>query len=115
MGQVVPPSPPIDDGLLSRKMPMLGRTVGRIFDFSFGGRTAHGHEMALELVPGADLRCVLHHFSSLTCLKGSWGQVWPESDPNPKLKSRFQFPNISPGQDVLGACNTLTLSVFSLR
>jgi hypothetical protein len=64
----------------------LGRTYGRSLDFSFGGRTENGHEMVLELVSGADTRCVLHHFSSLTCLKGSWGQV---CGPKQKLKSRL--------------------------
>ncbi len=38
------------------------------------------HEIALELVSWANLRCVLHLFSSLTCLKGSWGQLWPTND-----------------------------------
>ena len=65
---------------------------------SFGGRTEHGHEMLLDFVSGADFRCVLHHFSSPTCLTGSWGQVVPESGPKPKLKSRFEFPNIGPTQ-----------------
>ncbi len=61
---------------------------------SFGGRTANGHEMVLELVSGADFRCVLHLLLSLTCLKRSWGQVWPETGPKPKLKYRFQFPSL---------------------
>ncbi len=64
----------------------LGRTYGMISDFSFGGRTENGHEMVFELVFGVDVRCLLHHFSSLTCLKGSWGQVWPGHGPKPKLK-----------------------------
>ncbi len=68
---------------------MLGRTYGRILDFSFGGRTENGHETVLELVSGADFRCVLHHVSSLFGLLGSWGQVWPENGPKPKLKSIF--------------------------
>ena len=37
--------------------------------------------MALELVYGANFRRVLHHFSSLTRLKGSWGQLWPKTGP----------------------------------
>ena len=70
--------------------------------------------MVLELVSGADFRCVLHHFSSLTCLKGSWGQVWPESGPKPKLKFRFQFPNRSLTQfrfhgNIAGSCSILGL------
>ncbi len=64
----------------------LGRTYGRISDGSFGGRAEKRHEMALCLAPGADCTCVLHHFSSLTRLKGSWGQAWPENGPKPKLK-----------------------------
>ncbi len=55
----------------------LGRTYGRIFDLCFDCRTENGHEMALELVPGVDFRCVLHHLSR------SWGQVWLESGPKP--------------------------------
>ncbi len=54
---------------------ILGRTYWRILDFSFGGRTENGHEMALELVSGVDFRCIVHHVSSLTRLKRSWGQV----------------------------------------
>ena len=52
--------------------------------------------MVFEFVSGADLRCVLHHFPSLTCLNGSWGHVWPENGPKPKHEFRFEFPNISP-------------------
>ncbi len=39
------------------------------------------HEVALQLVYGANFRCVLYHFSSLTRLKGSWGKLWPKTDP----------------------------------
>ncbi len=53
------------------------RTYGKILDFSCGD------EFVLELVSGADFRCVLHHISSLTHLKKSWGQVWLESGPKP--------------------------------
>ena len=70
-------------------------------DFSFGGRTQNRYEMALELVSGADFRCVLHHLSSLTRLKGSWGQVWSENDPKPKLKSKilpYVLPSPNPGR-----------------
>ena len=46
--------------------------------------------MALELVSGASLGCVLHYFSTLTHWRGSRGQVWPESGrKSPKL--RFYF------------------------
>jgi hypothetical protein len=68
---------------------VLGRTYGRILDFSFGDRTENENEMVLKLVSGVEFSCVLYHFSSPTCLKGSWGQVWPENGPKPKLKSIF--------------------------
>ncbi len=70
---------------------ILGGTYGRILDFSFGSRTENGHEMAVEFVSGADFRHVLHHRSSVTCLKGSWGKVWQENGPRLKLKFRFLF------------------------
>ncbi len=54
---------------------LFGRTYWRILDFSFGGRTENRFEVASEVVSGADPMCVLHHFYSLTRLKGSWGQV----------------------------------------
>ncbi len=69
--------------------PGLGRTYGMIFVFSFGGRTENGHKIVFDLVSGADFASVLHHVPSLTCLKGSWGRVWSETGPKPKLKSRF--------------------------
>ena len=47
------------------------------------------HEMTLELVPGANFRCVLHHFSRPTRWSGSWGQVWPKKDRKTKLKLQF--------------------------
>ncbi len=65
---------------------ILGRKYGRVLDFSFGGRTENGHEMVLEMVSGVDFETVLHHLSSLTWLRGSWGQVWQENGPKPKLK-----------------------------
>ncbi len=33
------------------------------------------------MVYGANFRCVLHHASSLTHLKGSWGQLWKKTGP----------------------------------
>jgi hypothetical protein len=50
--------------------------------------------MALELVYGANLGCVLDHFSSLTRLKGSWDQLEPNTDPKqPKTKTKMiMFP-----------------------
>ncbi len=74
---------------LDKVVAVLGRTYEGIWDLSVGGRTENGHEMVFALVSGADFRCILHHFSSLTSLKRSWGQVWPENGPKPKLKFRF--------------------------
>ncbi len=39
------------------------------------------------MVSGANVGCVLHHFSSLTRWNGSRGQVWPENDRKYKNKS----------------------------
>ncbi len=40
----------------------------------------------LDMVPGANFECLLHHFSSLIRLMGSWGQL-PKSFPKlPKTK-----------------------------
>ncbi len=72
--------------------------MGGILDCSLGGRGEIRYEMTFEFVSEADFMCVLHHFSSLTNLEGSWGQSCPENGPKPKLKFRFEFPNISPSQ-----------------
>jgi hypothetical protein len=77
------------DFVARHDMALLDRTYWSILDFGFGGRTEHGYEMALDLLSEADSGCVLHHFSSLARLKGSWGQVWSENGPTPKLKSGF--------------------------
>ena len=51
-----------------------------------------GHEIILYLVSGANFRCVLHHFSSLTRWNRSRGQVRPEHGrKRPKLKFYFLF------------------------
>jgi hypothetical protein len=47
--------------------------------------------MALESVPGFDFTGVLHRFLSLTHLKGSWGQAWPEHGPNRNRQSTMQI------------------------
>ncbi len=49
-----------------------------ILDLSCFGRDEerHGYEMGLDLVSGANFRCVLLHFSSLTRYNKSKGQVW---------------------------------------
>ncbi len=74
---------------------IMGRTCGRILDFSFRSRTENYHGIAVEFVSEVVLRCVLHHCSSLTHLKGSWGQMLPESGPKFEHKGRFEFPNFS--------------------
>ncbi len=57
---------------------ILSRSHIRILDFSVdGGKESHA--MALSLFSWADFRRVLHHLSSRTRLKRSWGQVWQES------------------------------------
>ncbi len=48
--------------------------------------TIYNSQNASALVSGANLRCVLHHLSSLTRWNGSRGQVWPGSDRKPKLQ-----------------------------
>ncbi len=49
------------------------------------------HEIALELVSRADFRWVLHHVSSRSRLKGSWGPVCPEDF---KKKSKTEVYNL---------------------
>jgi hypothetical protein len=61
---------------------ILGRTHGRILDFSFRGRTESRYAMALYSFPGDDFGCDLHHFSKPDPFKGSWGQIWLENGPN---------------------------------
>ena len=58
-------------------------TEAVILHFSFWLGPGLGHAMTIQLVCGANYRCVLHqhHLSSLTRLKGSWGQLWPTTDP----------------------------------
>ncbi len=49
-----------------------------------------GQEMALELVYGADIKSILHHFVGPTGWEGSPALVWPKTGPNrPKLKLQF--------------------------
>jgi hypothetical protein len=66
----------------------LELVYGANFCFWFGPGVSH--EMALELVYGANFRCGLHHISSLTRLKGSWGQLWSKTNPKrPKTKTKM--------------------------
>jgi hypothetical protein len=48
-------------------------------------RKEYGNETTFDFVSGVDFRYVLHHLSSLTRFKGSWGRVWPESSPKTKI------------------------------
>ncbi len=53
----------------------------------FWARPGNGHEMAIYLVSGANVRCFLHNFSSLIHWSGSWGQGWlGNGRKRPKLK-----------------------------
>ncbi len=53
--------------------------------FSFCLGPGIHHEMVSELVYGANSRCVLHHFSSLTCLTESWGLLWSTNGPTQQI------------------------------
>ncbi len=66
-----------------------------VLHLSFWPGPGISHEMASELVYGANVRCVLHHFSSLARSKGSWGQLWrPKTGPKQhKTKTKMiMFP-----------------------
>ncbi len=58
--------------------PLLHVSQDRILAFRLRGRIGKGHEIALQLVSGADFRRVLHRFSAR--LEGSWGHAWPEGE-----------------------------------
>ena len=62
--------------------------------------------MTLQLVPGANLWCVLHHFSSLTRWSGSRGQVWPKVTEKTKLKFKFLFLGMIATKIVARASNS---------
>ena len=51
------------------------------------------HEMALELVCGADFSCKLNCRASPGDLEGSWGQVWPKIPGNPTRKFPARLPS----------------------
>ena len=48
------------------------------------------HEMALELVCGADFWCNRHCKTSPVVLEGFWGQVWPKIGRKPTRKLRIE-------------------------
>ena len=48
------------------------------------------HEMALELVCGADFWCNRHCRTSPVVLEGFWGQVWPKIGRKPTRKLRIE-------------------------
>ncbi len=62
--------------LLSVKQPFY------IFVFWLGPRFSH--EMASQVVYGANVRCVLHHLSSLARFKGSWANFGRKPTQNRK-------------------------------
>ncbi len=52
--------------------------------------------MALELLYGANFRCLLNHFPSLARLHGSWGQLWPKTGPKQqKAKTRLNCHDLA--------------------
>ncbi len=61
------------------------------FGFLIGSGTEHGNETAVELVSGANVGCVLHHFSSPTRWNVSRGQVRPEVGQKTSTNSNFYF------------------------
>ena len=55
-------------------------------------RIQNCHEMALELVCGADFWCNRHCRTSPVVLEGFWGQVWPKIGRKPE-KSEYRIAN----------------------
>ncbi len=51
----------------------------------------NGHEITLQLVPGANLWCVLYHFSSLTRWSGLGAKFGRKMTEKQKLKFTFLF------------------------
>jgi hypothetical protein len=54
--------------------------------------------MDLYLVSRCNFGRFMERFSSRGRWKRSRAKLWPKTDPKPKPKSRFEFPNISPTQ-----------------
>ncbi len=83
-----------DRNLKNKKLRTSESTYLRLvthFVFYCGSGPEHGHETALELVYGANLGCVLHHFSSPTRWNGSRGQVRPETGRKPNKNHNCHF------------------------
>ncbi len=59
------------------KKHVFGRTYGRVFDFSFGGRTENRHQMALALFSGADVEARSPPIFEPGPLKGVLGPSLP--------------------------------------
>ena len=58
------------DGYSFRSCSLAGILLFKVFRL----KPENGHQMALEVVSGAHFGCTLHHFSSWTRLRGSWGR-----------------------------------------
>ncbi len=54
-------------------------------------RIPNCHEMALELVCGADFWCTRHCRMSPVVLEGFWGQVWPKIGRKPRKTKISEF------------------------
>ncbi len=63
--------------------------MGGLLILVFGDRTGDGHEMALESVSRDKFGRFRERFSSRGRWPRSRAQLWPKTDPKPKLKSRF--------------------------
>ncbi len=74
-------------------VPILVVSSAAILHFTFWLGPGIRHGMALYLTYGAAC-CTLHHFSSLSRFKGSWGQLWPTD--GPKLEQTKTTMIISP-------------------
>jgi hypothetical protein len=74
------------------RKPCLADSQATILHFSFWLGPGLSHEMALDLVYGANFRCVLHHFLDLARSHGSGGQFVAPNRPNTaKHKKRKCF------------------------
>ncbi len=71
-----------------------GVTVHELSGSLEGGdfRIPNCHEIALELVWGADFWCNRHYKTSPVVLEGMWGQVWPTIGRKPE-KSEYRVAN----------------------
>ena len=59
------------------------------FSFWIGKGIIHGCHGMASLVHGSNSRCALHHCPSLARSKGSWGQLWPNTDPRQQTTAQI--------------------------